>query len=116
MVLPSGAKAKPKVMALSGHFDLPARASVLEQLTYNGHYSCCYCKEYGDVCKLGARSHVMTFPFRDTETGHAELRTMKSVEDDSYAALENDSIVSFGTYRHYNYIRYIICITRICSS
>ena len=88
-MLPGGAKAKQKVMALSGHFDLPARASVLEQMTYNGHYSCCYCEEYGDVCKFGQRSHVMTFPFRDTDTGHAELRTAEGVQHDSYDALEN---------------------------
>ena len=64
-VLPDGVKKNSKVMALPGHFDLPARAGVTEQVTYIGHDSCCYCDEHGDVVKTGARGHVMTFPFRN---------------------------------------------------
>ena len=38
-----------RVMVLSGHFDLPARSAVLEQVSYNGHDSCCYCTESKDT-------------------------------------------------------------------
>ena len=100
ITLPDGVKTKSKVMALSGHFDLPARAGVLEQVTYTGHDSCSYCEEHGDVVKTGARGHVMTFPFRNTVSGHAELRTAHSVEAHSYSALEKNSTVSmFATNR-----------------
>lgn len=58
MVLPDGEKKKSKVMVLSGHFDLPARAGVTEQVTYIGHDSCCYCYEHGEVVKTGSKGHV----------------------------------------------------------
>ena len=70
MVLPDGLKAKSKVKALSSHFDLPACAGVLEQVTYVGHDSCCYCDEHGETVKTGPRGHVMSFPFRNTASGY----------------------------------------------
>jgi len=74
VVLPCGTKAKSKVVALSSHFDLPARAGSLEQVTCTGHDSCSFCYEHGEVIKTSARGHVMTFPFRDTPSGHVDLR------------------------------------------
>ena len=54
-------------MVLSGHFDLPARAGVLEQVSYIGHDSCSYCEEHGETVKTSTRGHVMQycndFPF-----------------------------------------------------
>ena len=95
-MLPDGAKKKSKVMALSGHFDLPARAGVTEQVTYIGHDSCCYCDEHGEVIKTGQRGHVMTFPFRNTVSGHARPRTAEEVKTNSFNALEmNKTIRSF---------------------
>ena len=44
-------------MAISGHFDLPARAGVLEQVTYVGHDSCSFCDEHGEVVKTNGRGH-----------------------------------------------------------
>lgn len=100
VTLPDGVKTKSKVMALSGHFDLPARAGVLEQVTYPGHDSCSYCEEHGDIVRTSARGHVMTFPFRNTVSGHAELRTAHNVEAHSYSALEQNRTVSmFATNR-----------------
>lgn len=94
VTLPDGQKTTSKVMALSGHFDLPARAGVLEQLTNTGHDSCSYCNEHGEVIKTGSRGHVMTFPFRSTETGHAVLRNTEQVKAHSYDALERNATVS----------------------
>lgn len=74
-------------MALSGHFDLPARAGVLEQMTYVGHDSCSFCDEHGDVVKTTGRGHVMTFPFRNTPSGHAKPRDAVDVKAHSYEAL-----------------------------
>ena len=93
-VLPDGVKKNSKVMALPGHFDLPARAGVTEQVTYIGHDSCCYCDEHGDVVKTGARGHVMTFPFRNTTSGHARPQTAEEVKTHSFIALENNRTVS----------------------
>ena len=83
-----------KVMVLSTHFDLPARAGALEQVTYTGHDSCSYCDEHGEVIKTGLHGHVMVFPLRNTVTGHAKLRTAKEVEAYSYDALEMNATVS----------------------
>lgn len=79
---------------LSSHFDLPARAGALEQVTFTGHDSCSYCDEHGEVIKTSLRGHVMTFPFPNTVTGHAKLRTAEEVEAQSYDALETNSTVS----------------------
>ena len=48
----------------------------------------------GETVSTSARGHVMTFPFRDTPTGHAELRTSKDIEQDSLKALHENSTVS----------------------
>lgn len=91
-------KKKSKVMALSGHFDLPARAGVLEQVTYVGHSSCSYCDEEGETIKTGARGHVMTFPFRNTASGHVKSRVTEEVKAHSYDALERNTTVSHFLY------------------
>ena len=85
-------------MALSGHFDLPARSGVLEQVTYVGYDSCCYCNEHGEVIRVGARGHVMTFPIRDTASGHAKARTAGEVKTHSYDALEMNTTVSCSVF------------------
>ena len=82
-------------MALSGHFDLPAHAGVLEQVTYVGHDSCSYCDENGETVKTGARGHVMTFPFRNTASGHVKPRVAEEVKAHSYDALERNTTVSY---------------------
>ena len=85
-------------MALSGHFDLPARAGALEQVQYTGRDSCCYCDEHGEVIKTGARGHVMTFPFRNTATGHAKLRTAEEVKAHSHNALDRNATVRYSVF------------------
>lgn len=82
-------------MTLLGHFDLPARAGVLEQVPYTGHDSCCYCTEEGEVVKTSGRGHVMTFPFRDTSTGHAPPRKADEIVVNSYCALEKNGTVCY---------------------
>ena len=92
--LPSNEAAASRVMVLSGHFDLPARSAVLEQVTHTGHDSCCYCTEKGKTVSTSARGHVMTFPFCDTPSGHAELRSSEDIERDSLKALHEKLTVS----------------------
>lgn len=87
-------KKKSKVMALSGHFDLPARGGVLKQVIYVGHDSCSYCDEHGETVKTGTRGHVMTFPFRNTASGHMKLRVAEEVKAYSHDALERNTTVS----------------------
>lgn len=91
-------KATSKILALSGHFDLPARAGVVEQVTYNGHDSCSYCNEPGQIIKTSAGGHVMTFPFRNTASGHAKSRTAAEVKIQSFEALERNSTVGYSYY------------------
>lgn len=94
VTLPDGVKKKSKVMALSGHFDLPARGGVLEQVIYVGHDSCSYCDEHGETVKTGTRGHVMTFPFRNTASGHVKLRVAEEVKAYLHDALERNTTVS----------------------
>lgn len=93
MVLPDGLQAKSKIKALSSHFDLPACAGVLEQVTYVGHDSCCYCDEHGETVRTGPRGHVMSFPFRNTASGHAKPRTPEGVTSNSFESLEKNTVV-----------------------
>ena len=76
------------MIPLSGHFDLPARAGILEQLTFTGHDSSCYSNEHGEVAKTSQQGHVMIFPFRNTPKGNAEIRTAQKVRAHLYRALE----------------------------
>lgn len=94
MVLPDGLEAKSKVKALSSHFDLPACTGVLEQVTYVGHNSCCYCDEHGETVKTGPRGHVMSFPFRNTASGYTKPRTAGAVTANSFEALKKNTVVS----------------------
>lgn len=115
VVLPDGKKVESKVMALSSHFDLPARAGVLEQVTYIGHDSCCFCDEHGETVKTGPRGHVMSFPFRNTTSGHAKPRTSEEVKALSYEALEKNTVVSNLNDIYNNYCNdYSIVSTCTC--
>lgn len=91
MVLPDRLEAKSKVKALSSHFDLPACAGVLEQVTYVGHDSCC--DEHGETVKIGPRGHVMSFPFRNTASGYTKPRTAGAVTANSFEALKKNTVV-----------------------
>lgn len=93
MVLPDGLEAKSKVKALSSHFDLPACTGVLEQVTYVGHNSCCYCDEHGETVKTRPRGHVMSFPFRNTASGYTKPRTAGAVTANSFEALKKNTVV-----------------------
>jgi len=53
--LPGEKPATSRVMVLSGHFDLSAHSAVLEQVSYNGHDSCCYCTEKGETVSTVSR-------------------------------------------------------------
>ena len=92
--LPSKEAAALQMMVLSGHFDLPVRSAVLEQVMHTGHDGCCYCTHKGKTVSTSARGHVMTYPFCDTPTGHAELRTSEDIERDSLTALHGNKTVS----------------------
>lgn len=83
MVLPDGLEAKSKVKALSSHFDLPACTGVLEQVTYVGHNSCCYCDEHGETVRTGPRGHVMSFPFRNTASGYTKPQMVSGFKSPS---------------------------------
>ena len=81
-------------MALSGHFDLPARAGVLEQVTYVGHDRGYYCQEHGYAVKTGAMGHVMTFPFRNTAYGRVKTtRIAEEVKVQAHDSLERNTTV-----------------------
>lgn len=60
--LPSKEAAASQMMVLSGHFDLPARSAVLEQVTHTGHDGCCYCTHKGKTVSTSGRGHVIITP------------------------------------------------------
>jgi len=65
---------------------------------FTGYHSCLYCLEKGEVVKTSQRGHVMTFPFRQTLTGHEKLREEQEVLENCYDAIENNSKVSMHLY------------------
>lgn len=81
-------------MVLSGHFDLPARAAILDQVTHTGYDACCYCTQKGKTIKTSARGHVMTYPFCETLSGHEKLRSLDDIKKDSFKALHENVPVS----------------------
>lgn len=72
----------------------PLGSSLVEQVIYVGHDSCSYCDEHGETVKTGTRGHVMTFPFRNTASGHVKLRVAEEVKAYSHDALERNTTVS----------------------
>ncbi|KAK3729723.1 hypothetical protein QZH41_002051 [Actinostola sp. cb2023] len=51
-------------------------------------------REKGEVVKTSLRGHVMTFPFRQTLTGHAQLRNAQEVLQNCFQALEDNASVN----------------------
>ena len=52
-----------KIMLLSGTFDLPARASVLNMKQFNAFYACVKCTQPGKTYHSGPRAHSHVWPF-----------------------------------------------------
>ena len=78
--LPCGQVTTSKVKVLSGVFDSPAKAMVLEQMLYSGDYGCSFCTEKGKTHKVSERGHLHIYPFNnEEEAGFAGQRTHQSV-------------------------------------
>ncbi len=88
-----------RAILLSGVFDLPARAMVLNSKQFNGEYGCSTCLEPGVQTKNLKGNDVHTYPFQaDTESGFHELRTHQKTVDDSLNASKNKPIKGLKGY------------------
>ena len=78
-----------KMVTICACLDLPARASVLNVVQFNGLYGCNFCEQPGCSCSTEKGGHVHTFPYIQsnpkgpprTHTGyieHAKQAVMKS--------------------------------------
>ena len=53
-----------KAYTIYACFDLPARASALNVIQYNGYYGCNFCEQRGKSVQTAKGGHVFTFLYK----------------------------------------------------
>lgn len=96
MEIPDKGIVTSNVYLIGSILDLPARASFLEMVQFNGFCSCCYCMICGISCKSsekeGHRGRVTVFPFDfESNNGLAKERTSESMVADGLQFLQDAS-------------------------
>lgn len=84
----NGDKFISKCVLLTCTCDLPARALVYNSIQFNGKYSCWYCLEQGETCKLDTGGSCHVFPF-NRDNPKNEPRTKETVSQDIRSVFEN---------------------------
>lgn len=68
-----------KAIVLSSTFDLPAKASALNMIQFNGNFSCANCLQSGKCTKTDSGGSVHVFPFQcDNPIGPARSHSSMS--------------------------------------
>ena len=88
-----------KVYVICACFDLPARATALNMIQFNGKQGCNFCQQEGVSFPTERGGHVHIFPYIE-ESPTGPPRTHQSYIDDAKEAVKKQSLV----YAH------IICI------
>ena len=97
-----------KAYTIGACFDLPARASALNVIQYNGEYGCNFCEQPGNSFRTerGGTSHI--FPYQQSEP-KGPIRTHQNQKDYVKKAVEEQSVVISIRYMYVLIIRVIIC-------
>lgn len=91
--LQDGSSIKSHVIALSGHFDTPAKDDFLHKIHHNGKHGCSFCEDQGKSAKSG-KGHTHVYPYdTKTETGFGKARTCDSVRSNATNAITSGKIV-----------------------
>jgi len=87
--LQDGRSIKSHVIALSGHFDTPAKDDFLHKIHHNGKHGCSFCEDQGKTVKSG-KGHTHVYPYdTETETGFGKARTCDSVRSNATDAINS---------------------------
>lgn len=81
-----------KVYTICACFDLPARASALNIMQFNGQYGCNFCEQPGISCRTDKGGHVHTFPFT-LSSPKGPARTHESYIEHAKQAVRQKSVV-----------------------
>ena len=88
-----------KAYTICACFDLPARASALNVIQYNGQYGCNFCEQPGSSVRTEKGGHVLTFPYQRSSP-KGPTRTHKTQVDYVRKAIEEKSVVKEYVYAH----------------
>jgi len=81
-----------KAFTICACFDLPARASVLNTIQYNGEYGCNFCKQPGSTIRTEKGGSVHAF-FYDVDCPNGPVRTHKSQMMHAREAVETSTVI-----------------------
>ena len=75
-----------KVYTICACFDLPARASALNVMQYNGQYGCNFYEQSGSSIRTEKGGHVLTFPYQHDSPKGPPRTHMVSININYYYA------------------------------
>lgn len=81
-----------KAFTICACFDLPARASALNTIQYNGHYGCNFCKQPGSTVRTEKGGHVHAFLY-DVASPKGPMRTHHSQMEYAKQAVQQNTVV-----------------------
>lgn len=90
-----------KVYTICACFDLPARASALNMMQFNGQHGCNFCQQPGTSLTTERGGHVFTFPY-DVESPTGPSRTHTGYINDAEKAIKNKSVVCIYIQTNHN--------------
>lgn len=81
-----------KAFTICACFDLPARASVMNTIQYNGEYGCNFCEQPGSTVKTERGGSVHAY-FYDVDCPNGPVRTHESQKKHATKAVETNTVV-----------------------
>ena len=81
-----------KAYTICASFDLPARASALNVIQYNGEYGCNFCEQLGKSLRTERGGTVHVFPYQ-LSLPKGPIRTHSTQKDHARKAVEDQSVV-----------------------
>ena len=102
-----------KAYTICACFDLPARASALNVMQYNGQYGCNFCEQPGTSIRTEKGGHVLTFPYQN-DSPKGPPRTHKTQIDYARKATEERSVVSININIIIIIMHVHACILALC--
>ena len=81
-----------KAYTICACFDLPARASALNVIQYNGNYGCNFCEQQGKSVQTEKGGHVFTYPYK-INSPKGPIRTHEAQICYAREAIEKKSMV-----------------------
>jgi len=90
-----------KVYVICACFDLPARASTLNMIQFNGYNGCNFCEQPGSSVKTKKGGSVHTFPYQ-LSSPKGPSRTQTSYTNHAKEAISQKSVVRYNESKIYN--------------